>query len=248
MIIDAEDTSGSWKGDYYYGFMIDDREDTPCPVELLIEIREMIKERPPTASTIRLDMFMDEKRVRYVTKDMVYLAGSWVDPYYNGSLTRIVNPKYEHVHKYSDILTWCECDQALLQTTRSKKSNFEVNEHENCPIYQKQYTNAEINQKRASLIRTMLRLNYPATSVIPRFGLTRDSIETDWTRRMGVDMTEEKKNGTRLMSNTFAHLVYRHSTEKIGKAFGLSYAEVGRKVKVNTGVDPQEAYEYRRWG
>lgn len=249
MIIDADDQSGSWNGKYYYDFLIDDRDGHPDPVDLAIELREIIEERPPTATTINLRMFMSDKKVRHVTDELIYFVGAWRNPYPHTAGYQIVNPNSPHIHKYSDTLTWCDdCKHAFLQPTQAKKQAVSISDHLDCPMYHKQHTNSEINRKRASILRTALRLDYDASFLPGRFGLNSNTIKPRFAERLKVDMTKERQAGKRLVNNTMAHLVFRHSTKKVAKAFDMSRFNVTNRVKNNTGVSPQKAYEQRRWG
>lgn len=250
MIIDADDTTGTWNGRHYYKFLL---RDTPPiePIEVAIRLREIINERPDTCAMINLSNYMTEDEIHTLDEEMVYFVGSWPNPTTARQLyTKIINPNYRHsIHKYSDVIVRCKCGKAKVQTTRSCHANMEVERHEDdCPIYDKQETNSKINKKRASLLRTLARLNFHSSAAIPRFGLERDSIDTRWAEAMDIDLNWERANGTRLASNTMAHLIFDYSPEKIGRAFGLSDDEVKRKVRENTGVDPYRAYKQRRWG
>lgn len=249
MIIEADDTSGTWNGDYYYDFLFPTEKSHIDPVDLVLKIKELIDNKPVTCARINLSNTLNKHEISKLTPELVYFCGAWPDPNGRG-YTDIVNPNYTHgLHKHSDIMTRCNhCNNTFVQPTQSKHYNSNISTHMECPVYERQYTNAEINRKRASVLRTLLRLHFDAKEVVPRFGIKRDSIETRWAERMGVDLSKEHKHGERLRDNTMAHLIFRHSTKKLARVFDISYNHVSKRVKENTGVCPTKAYRKRRWG
>lgn len=222
------------------------------PVEVAIEFKRGVEKLPETVTVFPASRVLDEDIVAF-TSDMAEFAMSWEAPTWtrgnNGNGTRMfVNPNSPDAWMHSDVFTVCECGATVMTLANHSKGEESFpgrTEHGNCRRIDRWRARYRMIERQRLAAVKMLRLGHTSDEIGKRLG-RRNPYSSDMVPELGVDITEEKRNGREKIALTAVDALTRMLPEEFGELFDLQGGTINEYVNEYTDTSAWDLYVERR--
>lgn len=213
------------------------------PVEKVLKLRDFIEDIPKSRATFRGgDVFMPSV-ASHIGSDIYNFLGSWELPDYyltgetaTGGL-QWVNPNYYHRRQYSDVAVRCKCGAILIREENVQGESVVEGEHEHTDDCLKQWrlrARARLSERRAEIINHMTSMGHERIDTGKRMGITGNAVSTI-AKRVGADIENSEKRYFDCRNRTIPKLLESHSSEDVGRVYGMSDRRVKEVYREETG-------------
>lgn len=172
-------------------------------------LREHIEDLPETAATFRLTHIEDIEPI-HLDREHVEFVHAWpVHNIHGGNGPRsFVNPNYVHAHRYTDLVTRCECG-ALLTRNYEDEHNALRDEHSHfadCLPHYRLRARADMTEQRYQRMMRLGKLGWKGSDMAPRFGVGESSMAS-FAERFNTDLRSVYDQYKQVAANTYVYLV-----------------------------------------
>lgn len=208
---------------------------------VLPEVREQMADLPDTSATFRLTHF-DGVTSQQLSKEHLEFLKAWpVHDIHGGNGPRqFVNPNYAHAHRYTDLVTRCECG-ALLTRNYEGEHNALRDEHSHyagCLPHYRLRARADMTEQRYELMVRLGKFGWKGAEMAPRFGVSGSSMSM-FASRFNTDLGEVYEQYKRRAANTYAYLVRERgiSAATVADVYGHSRTTMTRWAREFSSYD-----------
>lgn len=180
-----------------------------------------------------------------VPDEVVEFAGAWLMPegYAGGKrMRRFVNPRYVHAHRYTEVITECQCGATI---TRNYEDDYTAldGEHEHtdaCQPYYRLETRAKLSRRRHAMVVRLGRLGWTGSDMAPRLGVTANTIG-GLAKGYGLTLQDLRDDYRHRAGATYAHLVRNHGypAEEVAEVYDHRRTTLTRWAKEYAGMDAE---------
>lgn len=251
---DHEHASYTHPGDKFdmHAFLVDRDGGLHDGAEAIIEAREHLDGKPPTAGTFTTKDVTTKPSS--IIDEHMELLGAWPTPdYYTESRRRrYVNPDFVHRRQYADVIVECACGTPVLRMDgKNQDCPVGVEDHApDCTDRDKKDARERLRERRVAEHERLRALGWSGEEIAVRFGMKHNNAAR-FARYEGLDggslghgTTDEYR---RLAANTywFLHYVSGVKTKTITRIYGVSRNALCRWKNGHLDVDESDVLD--RW-
>lgn len=231
--------------------LIVDNSHRSRPVEMLIELREVLAGLPKTKRTITLTNYMDWSRgiLGHESSQLVAeMCGLWRIPerFNQSKYPTWVRP-LDSMRKYADVATRCACGARLVHPVEANESitiDGQQVHGEECRPQDRSRARARIYENRLQITRRGYSLGLRMEDIAPRLAMNRQSAKNS-IERMNVLLRDLQVQYRERRAMVFAELLKCYPRSTVATAFECSKRTVSREVRERTSMTPSELYSHR---
>lgn len=172
-------------------------------------LREYINDLPNTAATFRLT-HIDDITSQSLEREHAEFVYAWpVHNIHAGSGPRsFVNPNHIHAHRYTDIVTRCECGTLLTRNYDDDNNPLrdEHNHFAECLPHYRLRARADMTEQRYQRMLRLGKLGWKGSQMAPRFGVGESSMSS-FAERFNTDLRSVYDQYKEIAANTYTYLV-----------------------------------------